>query len=386
MRLISADFIYTPESLLEGHCLELTEGGEVLALRPVGPGDEPEHLNGILCPGLVNAHCHSELSMMEGHTTEGAGMAKFVKQIITSRGNFTVADQEEAVIKAFQYMWDAGTVLLGDICNAAASLKAKRSSPLASHSFVEVFSLGEDQAQATFESGLSLMKEFEGLPVSLTHHAPYTMSRGLIRKVFEYAAEKGELLSIHLLECEAERAIFEKNEGPFIEVFKMLGIPFEQFEADTAQDHLFADMPADQPALFIHNTEMTEAELDSIATAFPNASFCLCPRSNYFIHRTCPDADMFARYRDRICLGTDSIASNYDLDLFEEVKVLHKRHPNLSLHTLLSWATTNGAQALQQAANFGTFAPGTTPGVNLIEGIETDSISLTEASRLVKIA
>lgn len=386
MPILSADLIYTPEAFLEKYCLEISETGDVLALRPLRAEDEPEHHAGILVPGWVNAHCHSELSMMEGKMTEGAGMAQFVEEIISQRGNFSEAEQREAVEAAFQYMWETGTVLLGDINNAPVSIDIKRRSPLKSHSFVEVFSLGEAQAQATFESGLALLEQFEGLPVSLTHHAPYTMSSGLIQKIFEYAAQNRQLLSIHLLESEGERAIFEKKGGPFVEVFRKLGIPFTGFEADTAQTHLLTHMPADQPGLFIHNTEMTSEELDAIATGFPHTFFCLCPRSNYFIHRTWPDAALFARYSDRICLGTDSIASNYSLDLFEEVRVLQQRHPGISLHTLLKWATTNGADALQQSDKFGTFAVGTQPGINLLSGLDLPNQKLNPQSRVQKLA
>ena len=386
MPLLSADLIYTPAGFLQDHCLECTDAGEIISLRPRRQLDAPIHHAGLLLPGFVNAHCHSELSMMEGKLTEGAGMATFIEQIISLRGTFSEEDQRLGVEKAFAYMWESGTVLLGDISNAPVSIETKRRSPLRSYTFVEVFALGEGQAQETFERGLDLLQQFEGLSVSLTHHAPYTMSSSLIRKVYEHAAARQQLLSIHLLESQGERALFEEKGGPFVAVFQKLGIPFAGFAANTAQAHMLADMDASQPALFVHNTEMTAEELDTIAGDFPHTFFCLCPRSNYFIHRTWPDAELFARYSDRICLGTDSIASNYSLDLFEEVKVLHERHPALSLHTLLKWATTNGAAALHQSGNFGTFAPGTRPGINLLRGIDIPHLKLSAGCRITKLA
>ena len=90
-------------------------------------------------------------------------------------------------------------------------------------------------------------------------------------------------------------------------------------------------------------------------------------------------------FEDRICLGTDSLASNYSLDLFDEIKLIQKEFPEISLHSLIKWGSTQGAKALRQSNKFGIFTAGFRPGINLITEIDQTQMRLTEKSRVEKL-
>lgn len=384
MPLYTADYIYAPEKWLLNHGLEVDETGYIVALRPLTSQDKVTYYSGILSPGFVNAHCHLELSALHGAIEEGTGMAEFVKLVVQKRLQFSEAAQIEEIKKAMDEAYKRGTVVIGDICNSSLTIDIKQNHSLFTHSFIEVLGLDKKKAKQIVSDGLELAQTFQPLAYSLTAHAPYSMSSELIRAV--YAAKSG-LLSIHLLESVEERELFVKNSGSFIRLYKSWGIPFERFEHQTPIAHICNGMPSNQSVIFVHNTELTHRELDDLAKTYPQAYFCLCPRSNDYIHRTFPDVQQFLPYADRICLGTDSLASNHSLDIFEELKAIKNRFPFMDLHLLLQWLTTNGAKALLQGINFGIFASGSRPGVNLISSISSMNgyPDLTPASRVQKL-
>ncbi len=88
---------------------------------------------------------------------------------------------------------------------------------------------------------------------------------------------------------------------------------------------------------------------------------------------------------DRLCLGTDSAASNYSLEVWDEVRFLHEKWPELSLHQLLRWSTTQGAAALGASDFLGTFATGTQPGVLWVDQLQGDPPKLTAESQVRKL-
>ena len=363
MLCLAADYLYSPEGMLSNHVLEVTPAGQILAIRPRQPEDQPHHYSGILCPGFINAHCHLELSMLQGHIPEATGMAGFARHIITRRGQFSEEVQQAAVLRACEEAWEQGTVAIGDICNTSISIPAKRTfSKLYTHSFLELLGLDPQQAPRIVEAGQSLAQEFEGLPHSLTLHAPYSISSQLIQAVWGVARPKPRL-SIHLLESQDEIDLFSQASSPLQYLYQELGIPFPGFSATNPFHHLFEADLGNVPLILVHLTQSTPHHLHLLNQFHPHPYFCLCPRSNHYIHRTFPHIPQFLPYTSHICLGTDSLASNHSLSILDEISSIHHRYPEVPVHTLLRWATTQGAAALGVEDRYGAFIPGTSPGV-----------------------
>ena len=117
MRKIASEYIYTPEKWLSNHVLELTPEGQIRVLRPLEENESVEVLPGYLFPGFINAHCHLELSHLQGYIDEGLGMGRFVEQVVIQRPQFTEAQQNVGIEQAIQHAWDSGTQAIGDIAN-----------------------------------------------------------------------------------------------------------------------------------------------------------------------------------------------------------------------------------------------------------------------------
>ncbi len=88
-----------------------------------------------------------------------------------------------------------------------------------------------------------------------------------------------------------------------------------------------------------------------------------------------PDVDLFVKNDCNIVLGTDSLASNHQLDILEEIKTIVKNFPSVKTESLLKWATLNGAKALQMESALGSFEKGKKPGIVLIENVEGEKIT-----------
>ena len=385
--LYTAPHIYTYTGFVENHVLEVAKNGILMALRPLEADDKPIFCEGILCPGFVNAHCHLELSALRGLVPEHTGMTGFAGQVGAKRSLISAPENEKAMEKALQEMWQSGTQAVGDICNEAITAPFKKAfSDLFCYNFVEIFGMRENRADTIWEKAAELLPLFEGKnqATNLTLHAPYSLSTSLLEKSKVYfSVQKNKVVSIHLLESQAERQIFEEKTGDFADFYAKIGIDFQGFPSKSPIKYVLSPFQKEQPLLLVHNTEITEIEINDIIAHFPHVFFCLCPRSNLYIHDTFPDISLFLKHKNRICLGTDSLASNHSLEMLAEIYAIQQRFSAIDLHTLLTWLISNGAAALQQSHQLGHFEVGKKMGLVHIQGVE--DLRLTKESRAVRL-
>ena len=141
MRFLTADYLYQLHiaPIKEG-VLQISDKGEVIAIienRAEVPPEQLEVFEGILCPGFVNAHCHLELSHLQGVAEKGKGFLDFIGAI-QQRNEFEKEDIQYAIEKAEQQMIANGIVGVGDICNTTDTLLQKQKSNLTYYNFIEM--------------------------------------------------------------------------------------------------------------------------------------------------------------------------------------------------------------------------------------------------------
>ena len=107
-----------------------------------------------------------------------------------------------------------------------------------------------------------------------------------------------------------------------------------------------------------HLNELTESDFELLETSNSRFHIVHCPRShNYFGHS--PFA--FDRLRSlgfNICLGTDSLASNETLSLFDEMRAFQNNFPRVSPEEIFQMVTVNPARALRSENALGQIRPG----------------------------
>lgn len=377
-----ADFIYTPKQWVGEHILILDEEGTVLDLRSGLPQDADIIVEGALCPGLINAHCHLELSALRGKIDQGTGMAGFISQLQGERNSISPEIEQEEITKAIEEAYRSGTQAIGDVCNTGKTAALKREySHIGFINFVEVFGLDAGRLPGIKQHLEEVLDLFEGLKVYPTLHAPYSVSAEL--RDFIYKKFSGPF-SIHLLESSAERGWVEKRSGPLLDLFRAMGLNFERRATRDLLDYILLGHSGNR-TLWIHLLEAREDELKRLSQLGEDTFFCLCPRSNKFIHSKMPTGSLFKDYEDLICLGTDSLASNYNLDLWEEVLSLLEVWPEIGLHTAIKFTTTNAARALGIEDQFGIFKPGTNPGLIQVSGFDKEKLNLAPETRINRL-
>lgn len=388
----TADFIYTPDGLLQSQVLEINAAGYIAAVRPKVEGEDALHFDGILCPPFVNAHCHLELSILQGQIPMHTGMTGFAQGVVSQRRLFSDTDAQNAIIDTIQNARKTGTGYIGDICNAEISIAPKHQAlDIYFHSFVEVFGMREEKAQEIWEKGVQLLAQFQVIDdsnhsSSMTLHAPYSLSSALIQIAARQYKASPAIASIHFKESQEEVEIFEKGTGAFAEFYRNIGLSFEGFSVKTPFAFVSPAFSTHQPILWVHNTACDASDIAQISAQFPHSYFCLCPRSNLFIHHTLPDMQAFASVMDRVCLGTDSLASNHSIEILEEAKCLQTHFPHLSLQQLLDMLIVNGRAALGLQRHLGAFQVGEKAECVHISHIDTHNMKFTKESKAVRIA
>jgi aminodeoxyfutalosine deaminase len=342
-------------------------------MQAIDAGDGIEQLKGIICPGFINTHCHLELSHLHGVIPQKTGLPEFVFQIITGR-HFEEAQIVAAIEKAEAAMLQNGIVAVGDICNTIHTLPQKAKGNLYYHNFIEVAGFPPAAAESRFKQGVALLNQFSEISVahSIVPHAPYSVSPQLMGLINNFPGN--HLLSIHNQEALAENELFLKGTGAFLDLYKKLGIDVSFF-THTGKSSVQSYLPfLQQQLILVHNVITTKEDVlfvqQQAAINNQHISFCLCACANLYITGMLPDVTLLQEQQCPIVLGTDSLASNQQLCILSELKILQQAFPSISLKIMLQWATLNGARALNIEKQFGSFVAGKKPGVLLLQHIE----------------
>ena len=374
MRKLSADAIYPVDSppIAKG-VVVLDEVGKILSIdqRAAHDSSSLEIYKGVLIPGLINTHCHLELSHMKGKVDTGTSLIPFISSVVKERG----ATEEEiamAIQKADEEMYAAGIVAVGDISNTTDTASQKAQSSIRYYTFVEMFDFLQDNwASKEFEKYKAVYDaQFADSAnrKSCVPHAPYTVSSSLF-ELINAQNQPGQTISIHNQETPPEDQLFLQREGAFLDFYSSFNIPLEHFKATgkTAIHYALQHMNPACRTLFVHNT-MTQTTDIQAAQQWGGTQvyWATCPNANLYIENRLPNYQLFLDAAAQMTIGTDSLTSNWQLSVLEEMKTITRYQSYVPFETLLRWATLNGAKALGFDDDLGSLEVGKRPGINLL--------------------
>ena len=369
-----ANQVFNGRQILEGadQVLITKLDGTIEGMVPIAEaGEDIQQLEGLLSPGFVNAHCHLELSHMKGMIPTKTGLQEFVKQIVALRQVEPEAIQE-AIIAAEAEMVANGIVAVGDISNTLDTLDQKAKHNLAYYSFVELYDLDPTRAHDKIIAGIAIQKQFQDSCVraSLVPHAPYSVTARLWTLLSEHF--ESHTISLHNQETPGENEFFETKSGPFLGMYERTKVALDFFEP-TGKTSLQSVLPVFKKAnhgILVHNSFTSAKDIQAVHANMNNAFWCLCPNANQYIEQTMPPIELLRNNNATIVVGTDSYASNWSLNILDELKTIQQHHPAIPLAEMLQWATINGARALQMDKHLGSFDKGKKPGIVLIENTD----------------
>ncbi|HEX3867273.1 MAG TPA: amidohydrolase family protein, partial [Gemmatimonadaceae bacterium] len=287
------------------------------------PGDDEDLGNSILMPGLVNAHCHLELTAMRGFL-EDLEFRRWILRLTAARRD--VLDRN-ALLDSARYGLEegirAGITSYGDTCSSGVVMQAMRESGVRGTMFQEVF--GPDPAQcaasiAELREKTASLRYLETPLVRLgvSPHAPYTVSDDLFRATADLAREQRLPVAIHVAESAAEHDLVASASGAFADAFRRRGIPVSVRAASPIK--LLEQLGVLETApLLIHCVRVDDDDIAAIARS--RSCVAHCPVSNAkFGHGVAPLLQMLGA-GIVIGLGSDSVASNNRMDLLEEGRI-----------------------------------------------------------------
>jgi len=352
---------------------------------------------GAILPGLINAHCHLELSDMDQpiavpQTKQGFGsMVGWLDQLMARRmamiqSNEDVASNRQKAIRlGLRQAWESGTRFVVDNVTAPWSVhwceQAARDCcegsdseacralvpevPIYIKPCIELVDVNQGRYEQTWGFGQSLREHWidtdQGAcraPLGLAPHAPYTASKRLVQQAASSQSQHRGLLSMHLAESLEELEYADANQGPF----KKWIAPWvdDQHTANLGTiDEYLKLLLESYRILIAHGNYLSVSQIDQMSPYRDRVAVVYCPRTHsHFGHQEHP-ARILADRGIGLFLGTDSKYSNPDLSLFEEWKTACKKFPDLGARYWMAQCTICPAKFLGVDQQVGSIREGT---------------------------
>jgi 5-methylthioadenosine/S-adenosylhomocysteine deaminase len=321
----------------------------------------------VLLPGLVNAHCHLELTAMRGFL-DGLDFREWVLRLTAARR--AVLD-EAALLDSSRLGVEegvrAGITTFADTGDSGTGFDAMLERGVRGICYREVF--GPDPAQC--EHAVSELREkFERMRAretplvraGLSPHAPYTVSDPLYSATAALARERGAPVAVHIAEGGLESELVTAGAGAFADGLRRRDIAVAP-RARSPIALLDALGVLDVDPLLIHCVRVDAGDIGAIAGH--RCAVAHCPASNARLaHGIAPLAELLAAGID-VGLGSDSVASNDRMDLLDEARqallfaAARSRDASaLTAANALELATLGGARALRLDGEIGSLEAG----------------------------
>jgi cytosine/adenosine deaminase-related metal-dependent hydrolase len=311
--------------------------------------------NAALLPGLVNAHTHLDLGMLHGRCSPTPDLPAWLRCVIAGRGEASVEQVQQAIADGITAGLRSGTTLVGDISSGGASWPFLNAAPLRSVVFYELLGLPRERAERVWGQAcdwLGKVQATERCRPGLSPHAPYSVCRDLFQRAADRARATGIALATHLAESAAELQLLSEHAGPFAEFLRALDVWDPGGLVSSAADIL--DLYRDAPTVLLAHGNYLPQHI----ALRPGQTIVYCPRTHAaFGHPPYPLSALLERGVP-VALGTDSLASNPDLDVLAEAGFVHAQYPEVPGEQILRMLTLNGATALGWGAETGSLAPG----------------------------
>jgi cytosine/adenosine deaminase-related metal-dependent hydrolase len=344
----------------------VVEGDRILALGPAAevlPGFTGlicEHGDGAIVPGVVNSHVHLEFSALAGRVPPQVRWEDWLIATLAAYGELAPGEVESGIGRALDALRQSGTALVGEVTNTGASWPFLKAGPLSYHLFYEClgFHLVEQFCLPEVFPFFEQPEVTDTQWISAAAHAPYSVSATLFRAVDAWNAERLGPQMVHLAESRAELDFLAGGDGFFEGLLRQRGRWVPEFQAPGVSPPAYLNSLEflGSRTLAVHGAWLSSADCDLLAST--ETWLVLCPRANRYTGAGMPPVPDLIQAGVNLALGTDSLAGNWDLNLFGEMLWLHQNFPAYPGDLWLRLGTLNGAQSLGRAQEFGSLTPG----------------------------
>jgi cytosine/adenosine deaminase-related metal-dependent hydrolase len=343
-------------------------GGRILAAGPpnsVSGGSLRRFPGCVIIPGLVNAHCHLDLSFLRQPVRFNGSFVWWLVKVGWHRGRATEEDVKAGARDALKRLIRSGVTAVGDITTGPFTYRLLQESGIGGVVYHETIGHREDRVRSErerIEEFLRTCPPSGRVEVGLSPHAPYTVGPRLLAMLRdEYASRVGRF-SVHVSEVLEEAAFLEGGWGPFRRFLGMANLLEDSWEPPGVSPLEYMDgFGLVRPGTsIVHGNFLTESDHELLVKRQAEGPVAVvhCPRSHFFFRRLEFPAAALEKAGIPVALGTDSLASNESFDMLEELRVLVRECPGVPAGLALRMATVSGAAALGLSGVTGSLEAG----------------------------
>ena len=337
---------------------QIADVGKFDQIRARNAGEIVDLGEQALLPGFINAHCHLDYTCLRGKIPPQKSFADWIRAINAEKAKFSPNDYIASINDGFAEAKRFGTTTIANL-TAFPDLVPKISAPIRTWWFAELIDVrAPERSNEIVDLAIGSLKSAPNW--GLAPHALFTASKNLYSHCEEVARREDILLTTHLAESLEEMETFRDASGPLYEFLKSIGRNMSDCGRQTPLE-LFLGAPGGRALphwIVSHLNELTESDFDLLERSERRFHVVHSPRSHdYFNHSRFP----FEKLRAlgfNICLGTDSLASNDSLSLFDEMRAFRRSEPGISPDKILKMVTVNPARALRQENTLGRIRRG----------------------------
>ena len=360
----------------QGRIVQVVSGAASIRRLVDAVGEKPSDLgSGVLCPGLVNAHAHLELTALGGRLSGDGPFAAWIGHLLRERAECTDSELARGVHRGAHELLDGGTTAVGEISSLAISPPWAEDSPMAVRLYHECLDAGDRARTREALEGVREQADATSLMPAISPHAPFSVSPDLLAGLGVLAKTGGLPITIHWAESHEEQEYLLQGGGPLAE---HLGPSPRRPGLDLIDE---AGLLGPRTCL-VHGNHPVPGEPERLAAA--GTSLVHCPGTHRYFGRDTFPLDLYRRAGVNLALGTDSLASNTALDMRREMALLREVQPGLAPAEVWAMATRGSARALDLEGQVGCLSPGARADLVLfqVESGHSESIldELTAAS------
>ena len=343
---------------IAGH--QIADVGRFEEIRARHEGEVLDLGEQILLPGLINAHCHLDYTMLRGKIPAQQSFSGWISAINAHKAALQPEDYLAAIADGLAEAQDFGTTTVVNLEAFPELLPRTGRTQLRTWWCAEMIDIRQPVSVRAVTEPLRAW--FQSHPerlggIGLAPHAPYTASTALYSEASALARKYDLLLTTHLAESQEEMQMFRDAIGPAFAFLKSLGRPMDDCGRETPLSFLMRSQELDERWIVAHLNELTESDFSLLARG-QKFHIAHCPRSHTFFGHAPFELRKLRRLGFNICLGTDSLASNSSLSLFAEMRELMRKEPSISSREVLMMTTENAARAIGRGGSLGSISPG----------------------------
>jgi aminodeoxyfutalosine deaminase len=345
---------------------QIADVGKFDEIRTRNAGEIVDLGEQVLLPGLINAHCHLDYTCLRGKIPPQKSFADWIRAINAEKAKLSPNDYLASINEGFAAAKRFGTTTIANL-TAFPELARRISAPIRTWWFAELIDVRvPHRASEIVDRAVESLRSVPNW--GLAPHALFTASKDLFRLCEEIARRENILLTTHLAESGEEMKMFRDASGPLYEFLKAIGRPMNDCGKSTPVELFLGALPSTSLRtgsgralpnwIIAHLNELTESDFDLLQRLERRFHVVHSPRSHsYFKHSRFP-LQRLQTLGFNISLGTDSLASNESLSLFDEMRAFRHCEPAISPDKILEMVTVNPAMALHQEYALGRIRRG----------------------------